>query len=148
DIAWGSLRGSPRLIPSSARAAPCFCPRPLVGKRRAFVPAFVLGSSGLGGFLIAVDASRPTSSSRRAVSKEELVEAYLEGKIDRRTFVRRLVGAGVSLAAAGAYAELLRPQRAGAAVRSGKRTATVPNPTVTGPIPSTVPPGDPSHDYP
>jgi hypothetical protein len=82
------------------------------------------------------------------MSKKELVDAYVEGKIDRRSFVKGLVGAGVSLAVAGTYAELLHPQRAGAAGRVAASSLSVPNPTVIGPIPATVAPGDPAHDYP
>ena len=48
------------------------------------------------------------------MSREELVEAYVEGGISRRTFVRRLVAGGVSFGAAVSYAHLLAP-RAGAA---------------------------------
>jgi hypothetical protein len=40
------------------------------------------------------------------MSREELVGAYLNGEISRRTFVRRLVAAGVSLTAALTYAEM------------------------------------------
>jgi hypothetical protein len=40
------------------------------------------------------------------MSREELVSAYLNGEISRRTFVRRLVAAGVSLTAALSYAEI------------------------------------------
>ena len=40
------------------------------------------------------------------MSKELLVEAYLRGDISRRQFIRRLVAAGVSMAAALAYAEM------------------------------------------
>ncbi|MEA2366265.1 MAG: hypothetical protein QOI32_1777 [Thermoleophilaceae bacterium] len=43
------------------------------------------------------------------MSSTEVVESYLRGEISRRTLVRRLVAAGVSLGAAAAYAELLRP---------------------------------------
>jgi hypothetical protein len=38
------------------------------------------------------------------MSKHELVDAYREGKIDRRRFVKGMVGFGVSLAAAGTAA--------------------------------------------
>lgn len=75
------------------------------------------------------------------MSKAGITDTYLEGGIDRRRFVNRLIGVGVSLlAAAATYALVLDPARAGA--------AAVPNPAVTGPIPSTVAPGDPAHDYP
>lgn len=46
------------------------------------------------------------------MSQEQLVEAYLEGRIGRRTFIRRLVAAGVSLSAAVAYTHLLQPAAA------------------------------------
>jgi len=41
------------------------------------------------------------------MSKHEVVEAYLHGRIDRREFIRRLTVAGVSTAAAMAYAHSL-----------------------------------------
>lgn len=43
------------------------------------------------------------------MSKQELVDSYLNGRISRRVFIRRLVGAGVSLAAAVTYAQTLSP---------------------------------------
>lgn len=49
------------------------------------------------------------------MSQEQLVEAYIEGRIGRRTFIRRLVAAGVSLSAAVAYTHLLQPAPARAA---------------------------------
>lgn len=49
------------------------------------------------------------------MGKEELVSAYLEGQVGRRTFIRRLVAAGVSLAAAMTYADVLRADPARAA---------------------------------
>ena len=49
------------------------------------------------------------------MSRDQLVEAYVNGGISRRVFVRRLIGAGVSLAAAVSYSELLGPQWASAA---------------------------------
>jgi hypothetical protein len=48
------------------------------------------------------------------MSQNDLVNAYLEGRVTRRTLIRRLVAGGVSLGAALSYAELLRPQRASA----------------------------------
>jgi len=42
------------------------------------------------------------------VSKQELVQRYLDGQISRRAFLRRLVASGVTLGAAVAYADLLR----------------------------------------
>jgi hypothetical protein len=44
------------------------------------------------------------------MSDEELVGAYMDGRISRRTLIRRLVAAGVSLGAATAYAHHLAPQ--------------------------------------
>ena len=44
------------------------------------------------------------------MSSAEVVESYLRGEISRRALVRRLVAAGVSLSAAAAYSELLRPE--------------------------------------
>ena len=41
------------------------------------------------------------------MSDEELVEAYVEGRITRRMFVRRLVAGGLSVAAAVTYADAL-----------------------------------------
>jgi hypothetical protein len=48
------------------------------------------------------------------MSKQELVDAYVEGRISRKVFIRRLVAAGVTLTAAGTYAAALRPGRASA----------------------------------
>ena len=48
------------------------------------------------------------------MSPNDLVSAYLDGRVTRRTLIRRLVAGGVSLGAAISYAELLRPQRASA----------------------------------
>lgn len=52
------------------------------------------------------------------MSKHEVVEAYLRGQIDRREFIRRLTLAGVSSAAAVAYAQSLGT--ASAATAPGK----------------------------
>jgi len=46
------------------------------------------------------------------MSQDELVGAYIEGSITRRTLIRRLVAAGVSLGAATAYAHHLAPKAA------------------------------------
>ena len=43
------------------------------------------------------------------MSQEELVQAYVQGGISRRTFIRRLVATGVTLSAAIAYTHALRP---------------------------------------
>jgi len=44
-----------------------------------------------------------------AVSRRELVDAYVEGRISRRVFARRLVATGVSAGAAASYAAALAP---------------------------------------
>jgi hypothetical protein len=49
------------------------------------------------------------------MSSSEIVESFLRGEISRRTLVRRLMGVGVSMSAAVAYSELLRPEWALAA---------------------------------
>jgi hypothetical protein len=51
------------------------------------------------------------------MSEEELVAAYVDGKIGRRVFVRRMVAAGLSTAAALTYAGLIGPS--GVAFGSG-----------------------------
>ncbi|HEV7708363.1 MAG TPA: alpha/beta hydrolase domain-containing protein, partial [Asanoa sp.] len=76
------------------------------------------------------------------MSHQELADAYHDGRIDRRTFVQRLVLAGVALAAAEAYVEGVHSTPAAA------HSPRVPNPTVTGPVRASARPGDPSHDYP
>jgi hypothetical protein len=43
------------------------------------------------------------------VSNQELVDAYIEGRISRRVFIRRMVLGGISLSAAAAYAGALAP---------------------------------------
>ena len=48
------------------------------------------------------------------MSQSELVDAYVQGRMSRRTLIRRLAAAGVSFGAAAAYAHLLRPQPAAA----------------------------------
>ena len=48
------------------------------------------------------------------MSEQELIGAYTSGKISRRIFVRGLVAAGVSAAAAAAYAANLQPAQAAA----------------------------------
>lgn len=45
------------------------------------------------------------------MSEEELVQAYTDGHLSRRAFVRRLVTRGVPLAAALAYASALAPTK-------------------------------------
>lgn len=49
------------------------------------------------------------------MSREELVSAFLEGRISRRVLIRRLIAGGVSTGAAVSYAQLLRPAQARAA---------------------------------
>src|SRR6266508_1583744 len=46
------------------------------------------------------------------MTKLELIDAYVRGRIDRRHFVRRLTAAGVSSGAAFAYAQSLGPRAA------------------------------------
>jgi hypothetical protein len=53
------------------------------------------------------------------VSREELVAAFLEGRVSRRTLIRRLVAGGVSVGAAVSYAHLLKPERASAVAGAG-----------------------------
>lgn len=53
------------------------------------------------------------------MSKHEVVEAYLHGRIDRREFIRRLTVAGVSTAAAMAYAQSLSSPAAAAPAARG-----------------------------
>ena len=48
------------------------------------------------------------------MSRQELVSAFLEGRISRRGLIRRLVAGGVSTGAAISYAQLLRPAQADA----------------------------------
>jgi hypothetical protein len=42
----------------------------------------------------------------------ELYEAFIDGKLPRGAFIRRLVGFGVSLPVAAAYAAALKPESA------------------------------------
>lgn len=49
------------------------------------------------------------------MSESELVDAYLDGRISRRTLVRRLIAAGISAGAAVSYAHLLTPEQSAAA---------------------------------
>ena len=53
------------------------------------------------------------------MSKDELVSAYVEGRVSRRMFVRGLIAAGVSVTAALSYSDMLSatsapPRRLGA----------------------------------
>jgi hypothetical protein len=54
------------------------------------------------------------------MSKQQVVEAYLHGRIDRREFVRRLTLAGVSTAAAVAYAQTLSSPASAAPAARGQ----------------------------
>lgn len=49
------------------------------------------------------------------MSEDELIEGYIQGRISRRVFVRRLVAGGLSMAAAVAYGNVLGPAAAAAA---------------------------------
>jgi len=53
------------------------------------------------------------------MSRQELVSAFLDGQISRRTLIRRLIAGGVSAGAAISYAQLLSPDRAAAFTRRG-----------------------------
>ena len=53
------------------------------------------------------------------MSSEELVNAYVEGGMSRRIFIKRLVAAGTSLGAAVSYAHLLAPAANAASGRAG-----------------------------
>jgi hypothetical protein len=53
------------------------------------------------------------------MSRQELVDAFLDGQISRRTLIRRLIAGGVSAGAAISYAQLLAPERAAAVTRRG-----------------------------
>src|SRR5918996_4189524 len=48
------------------------------------------------------------------MSRQELVSAFLDGRISRRTLIRRLIAGGVSTGAAISYAQLLAPEQASA----------------------------------
>lgn len=53
------------------------------------------------------------------MSQEELVAAYVGGRMNRRTLIRRLVAGGASFGAAVAYAHLLQPGVAPARLHRG-----------------------------
>jgi hypothetical protein len=76
------------------------------------------------------------------MSREELVEAYLDGKISRRIFIRRLVAAGVSLGAAAAYSDLLMGSAAAVTPKAS------PNEHPPPPDNEHNPPGDPNDHEP
>ena len=52
--------------------------------------------------------------------RNEIVRSYLDGAIGRRVFVRRLLAAGVTAAAAVSYADVLAPRTARAAAREDR----------------------------
>ena len=51
------------------------------------------------------------------MTKLELIDAYAAGRIDRRDFVARLTGLGISAAAALAYAQSFAPSASAASSR-------------------------------
>lgn len=52
------------------------------------------------------------------MTKRELIEAYIQGSVDRRDFVRRLTALGISAGAAVAYAQTLAPAASAAPGRN------------------------------
>ena len=56
---------------------------------------------------------------------EQLVNEYIEGRISRRTLIRRLLAAGVSFGAAVSYAHMLQPDRAAAGGLADQHFMTV-----------------------
>jgi hypothetical protein len=50
-----------------------------------------------------------------AVSMPELYEAFVDGRVSRGAFIRRLVAFGISVPVAAAYAAAIKPDRASAA---------------------------------
>ncbi|MCU1450091.1 MAG: hypothetical protein JWP02_2261 [Acidimicrobiales bacterium] len=54
------------------------------------------------------------------MSEEELVRRYLDGRMNRRNFIRKAMAAGVSAAAALAYADMLGPAQAAFGAESGQ----------------------------
>ncbi len=57
-----------------------------------------------------LEASGPRTGLR--MSKEELLDAYVEGRISRRMFIRDLTAIGISQSSAILYAAALRPSSA------------------------------------
>jgi hypothetical protein len=49
------------------------------------------------------------------MSMSELYEAYIDGRVTRGAFIRRLVGFGISVPVAAAYAAAIKPGSAHAA---------------------------------
>jgi len=76
------------------------------------------------------------------MSKEELVQSYVEGRINRRIFIRRLVALGVSVGAAMTYSQVLGTEAA--AAKGGKGPVTVTPPDLYPPPgkPADRPPSD------
>jgi hypothetical protein len=60
----------------------------------------------------------------RALSQDELAQAFSNGRIGRRTFVRGLIATGVAAGAAVAYAQLLEPAAYGVKVDSTSGSGT------------------------
>src|SRR5690348_8093370 len=58
---------------------------------------------------------------RGVMTKHELIDAYIRGRVDRRDFINRLTGMGISAAAAVAYATSFAPAAgaAGGQTRNG-----------------------------
>jgi hypothetical protein len=61
------------------------------------------------------------------MSREEMVGAFMEGRLSRRTLVRRLMGSGVSVAAAVAYADRLAPEAHAEVCTPGPPLSGTPN---------------------
>jgi hypothetical protein len=57
------------------------------------------------------------------VSMSEVYEAFIDGRMPRGAFIRRLVGFGVSLPVAAAYAAALKPESAYAHGNDGDHDA-------------------------
>ena len=62
-----------------------------------------------------------TDAKGTGLSEEQLVDAYANGRITRRVFVRHLVAAGVSISTALFYARALEPAAAMGAQGQGPR---------------------------
>jgi hypothetical protein len=54
----------------------------------------------------------PYAKKGSGMSRAELLDAFVEGRIGRREFIQGLVGTGVALAAAAAHAAALKPAAA------------------------------------
>ena len=75
----------------------------------------------------ALTSERKPVENGVVVSEEELVGQYIEGKLGRRAFIRRLVAGGISLGAALAYADALTSDTSAAAA-SGPGVRFFPRP--------------------